>query len=164
MLWGGFDITADIDIDIEGDAADGVIFALGDWFGGYALYLVEGRTHFTFARAADALELMMPAALGPGRHEVTVSYGIGQDGSAGRMVLRVDGSEVDTTSVEGMLPLAVQHGGAGLRLGWDSGFPVSARYTTPARFEGTVHSVRVDTPGSHRPDPSDEVRAALHAD
>ena len=80
------------------------------------------------------------------------------------MILLVDGAEVDETAVEGMLPIAVQHGGAGLRLGWDSGFPVSSRYAPPARFAGTVHGVRVDTPGSLRSDPADEVRAALHAD
>jgi arylsulfatase A-like enzyme len=162
MLWGGFDITADIDTDRDG--ADGVVFALGDWFGGYALYLVEGRVHFTFARAADALELMMAAGVAAGHHDITVSYAAGQGGGLGRMALSVDGVEVDETAVEGMLPLAVQHGGAGLRLGWDSGFPVSSRYAPPAPFEGTVHGVRVDTPGSMRPDPSDEVRAALHAD
>ncbi len=89
-----------------------------------------------------------PASLGAGHHEITVSYAVGDDGAPGRMVLLVDGAEVDETAVEGMLPLAVQHGGAGLRLGWDSGFPVSSRYTPPARFEGTVHGVRVDTPGS----------------
>src|SRR6202000_2474820 len=55
MLWGGFDITADFDTDRDG--AGGAVFALGDWFGGYALYLVGGRGHFTFARAAAALEL-----------------------------------------------------------------------------------------------------------
>jgi arylsulfatase len=162
LLWGGFDITADIDTDR--DPANGVVFALGDWFGGYALYLVEGRAHFTFARAGDALELATPTALGAGRHELTVSYAVGADGAPGRMVLRVAGADVDGTAVEGMLPLAVQHGGAGLRLGWDSGFPVSARYAPPARFEGTVHGVRVDTPGSLRPDPHEEVRAALRAD
>jgi arylsulfatase len=162
MLWGGFDITADIDTDR--DAADGVVFALGDWFGGYALYLVGGRARFTFARAADALELAMPSVLGAGHHAVTVSYAVGEGGTAGRMVLLVDGLEVDEVSVEGMLPLAVQHGGAGLRLGWDSGFPVSSRYAPPARFSGTVHEVRVDTPGTLRPDATDEVRAALHAD
>ena len=106
----------------------------------------------------------MPGVLGAGRHDITVSYAVGEDGAPGRMVLLVDGAEVDETAVEGMLPMAVQHGGAGLRLGWDSGFPVSARYTPPARFTGTVHGVRVDTPGSLRPDPADEVRAALHAD
>jgi arylsulfatase len=162
LLWGGFDITADI--DTESDGAEGVIFALGDWFGGYAAYLVEGRVHFTFARAADTLELMMPAAIGAGHHELTVSYDVGEGAAAGRMVLRVDGTEADETTVEGMLPLAVQHGGAGLRLGWDSGFPVSSRYAPPAPLQGTVHWVRVDTPGSRRPDPADEVRAALHAD
>jgi arylsulfatase len=162
MLWGGFDITADIDTDRDG--ADGVVFALGDWFGGYALYLVEGRVHFTFARAADALELMMAAGVAAGHHDITVSYAVGDGDGLGRMVLTVDGVEVDETAVEGMLPLAVQHGGAGLRLGGDSGFPVSSRYAPPAPFEGTVHGVRVDTPGSLRPDPADEVRAALHAD
>ena len=162
LLWGGFDITADIDTDR--DEADGAVFALGDWFGGFALYLVGGRAHFTFARAADVLELATSSPLAAGHHEITVSYVIGEGGGPGRMALLVDGDAVDETAVEGMLPLAVQHGGAGLRLGWDSGFPVSARYEPPARFEGTVHEVRVDTPGSLRPDPADEVRAALHAD
>ena len=166
LLWGGFDITADIDVDgADGaDGADGVVFALGDWFGGYALYLVGGRAHFTFARAADALELVTPSAVETGRHEIAVSFAVGHDGADGRMVLRVDGAEVDETAVVGMLPFAVQHGGAGLRLAWDSGFPVSSRYTPPARFEGTVHGVRVDTPGSLRSDPEGEVRTALHAD
>ena len=144
--------------------ADGVVFALGDWFGGYALYLVGGRAHFTFARAADALEMMTPGVLGAGHHEITVSYTVGDSGAPGRMILLVDGAEFDETSVVGTLPIAVQHGGAGLRLAWDSGFPVSSRYTPPARLEGTVHGVRVDTPGSFRSDPADEVRAALHAD
>ena len=35
MLWGGFRMIAAVDVD--GVAADGVIFALGDWFGGYAV-------------------------------------------------------------------------------------------------------------------------------
>ena len=80
------------------------------------------------------------------------------------MVLLVDGAAVDETAVQGMLPVALQHGGAGLRLGWDSGFPVSPRYTPPAPFSGTVHLLRIETPGAFQPDPADEVRAALHAD
>ena len=152
LLWGGFDITADIDLGPGG--TDGVVYALGDWFGGYALYLVGGRARFTFARGVGALELAAPGALGAGRHEVLVSYAVGDGDGPGRMVLVVDGTAVDETPVEGMLPLALQHGGAGLRLGWDSGFPVSSRYTPPAHFGGTVHEVRVDTPGSLRHDPA----------
>ncbi len=162
LLWGGFRMTADI--DPGSDNGDGVVCALGDWFGGYALYLVEGRPQFTFARAADALELAAPASLTAGPHEVSVLYGVGDGGAAGRMVLLVDGAEVDEIAVHGMLPLALQHGGAGLRLGCDSGFPVSARYRPPAPFSGSVHQVRIDAPGTPLPDPADEVRTALHGD
>jgi hypothetical protein len=62
------------------------------------------------------------------------------------------------------LPFALQHGGAGLRLGYDSGFPVSRRYTPPARFSGVVHFVKIETPGGAVPRPADEVRSALHGD
>jgi arylsulfatase len=159
LLWGGFRLTADIEATQD---AEGVICALGDWFGGYALYAVGGTIHFTFARAADAIELVTPDAVTAGPHEVEVAYEVGKD--AGRMALRLDGIEVDAASVEGMLPMALQHGGAGLRLGLDSGFPVSTRYTPPAPFNGVVHQLRVETPGARRPDPAAEVRTALHAD
>ena len=151
-------------IDSSPGSDDGVIYALGDWFGGFALYVVGGMAHFTFARAADALELAAPSALSPGRHEIGVFYEVGPDRGPGRMLLRIDGSEVDQTSVQGTLPMAVQHGGAGLRLGYDTGFPVSARYTPPASFTGTVHELRVDAPGSLPATMADEVQAALHAD
>ncbi len=160
LLWGGFQLTASVELPRE---ANGVICALGDWFGGYALYALDGTVHFTFARSADAIELVTPANLEGGPHELKVVYEVGA-GAAGRMALLLDGIEVDATSVEGMLPMALQHGGAGLRLGRDSGFPVSARYSPPAPFNGTVHRLTIETPGARRPDPADEVRTALHAD
>jgi arylsulfatase len=159
-LWGGFRMTADIDV---GTTPDGVIFALGDWFGGYALYAVGGILHFTFVRAADVLDLETRMPLTAGRHEIGLFYGLGADESPGRMLLLVDGAEVDEVDVSGTLPLAIQHGGAGLRLGRDVGFPVSPRYSPPAEFSGVVHSLRVEAPGAPS-DPADEVRAALHAD
>jgi arylsulfatase len=162
LLWGGFRMTAAI--DAGPGVAGGVILALGDWFGGYALYVVGGVVHFTFARAADALELAAPSPLAPGRHDIGVFYEIGEGVAAGRMVLLVDDVAVDAIGVNGTLPLALQHGGAGLRLGHDTGLPVSARYTPPAPFTGTVHEVHIDAPGARQADPADEVRAALHAD
>ena len=104
LLWGGFRMTAAI--DTGPGTADGVIFALGDWFGGYALYAVGGAVHFTFARSADALELAAPSPSAPGRHELGVLYEVGEGGAPGRMVLLVDDVEVDETGVEGTLPLA----------------------------------------------------------
>ena len=161
LLWGGFHMTAVFETSAT---AEGVVFALGDWFGGYALYATEGILHFTFARSTDALELSTPSALTAGRHEARIDYTLGADREAGRMVLFLDGFEVDATTVDGLLPMALQHGGAGLRLGRDTGFPVSARYSNPATFNGTVHQLTIEGPGARRPEPADEVRAALHAD
>ena len=161
LLWGGFRVTADVEAP---EAADGVVFALGDRFGGYALYLVAGRVRFTFARSVDTLELASVSVLEQGRHQLGVFYALGRDGAPGRMVLLVDDVDVDEIAVEGMLPLALQHGGAGLRLGYDTGFPVSGGYRPPAPFDGVVHHVRIDAPGELRPAPQDEVRVALHAD
>jgi len=162
LLWGGFRMTAAV--DAGPGTAQGVIFALGDWFGGWALYAVDGVVHFTFARAGDAIELATPSALQTGRHEIAVLYEVDAAGAGGRMALFVDDLGVDETALEGTLPLALQHGGAGLRLGRDTGLPVSARYTPPAPFTGTVHELRIDAPGSPDVDRPNEVRAALHAD
>jgi len=81
------------------------------------------------------------------------------------MALLVNDAPVDQISVEGMLPMALQHGGTGLRIGYDSGFPVSRRYAPPAPFTGVVRQVTIGTtPGAVAPEPADEVRAALQAD
>jgi arylsulfatase len=161
LLWGGFVMIASIDTDSA--AAQGVVVALGDWFGGFAIYLVEGVPRFTFARAGDSLDLAGPAALPADRHELEIRYALGQGGAPGRMTLAVDGAQVDAIDVHGLLPMALQHGGAGLRVGLDSGFPVSPAYAPPAPFTGTVHFVHVAA-GNPTPDGAEEIRAALHAD
>jgi arylsulfatase A-like enzyme len=162
VLWSGFGLTAAI--EAIGPETEGVVCALGDWFGGYALYVVEGIVNFTFSRAGDVLQLNGASPLRAGRCTLVVSYELGHGGDPGSMTLAVDDAVVDTTRVTGMLPFALQHGGAGLRLGYDSGFPVSRRYTPPARFSGVIHFVKIETPGGAVPRPADAVRSALHAD
>jgi hypothetical protein len=41
---------------------------------------------------------------------------------------------------------------------------VSERYQPPARWHGTLHSLRIETPGAPPVDTGDEIRSALHAD
>jgi arylsulfatase len=162
LLWGGFRLTATV--DVVGAGTNGVICAMGDWFGGFALYVLDGRPNFTFARAGDALQLDASTALEGGEHQIRVLYALGEGEAPGRMVLLVDDGVVDEIVVEGMLPIALQHGGAGLRLGHDTGFPVSPRYTLPAPFNGVVHHVTFDTPGALEISLSEQIRAALHGD
>ncbi len=160
FLFGGFRITADVEVPDHG--AEGVIFAIGDWNGGYALYVAERRVFFTFCRAGDVLEVSSPSEPPRGRVSLGVSYVVGQ-GSPSTFTLLFDDEPVAITSFDGALPVALQHGGAALRVGLDVGLPVSDRYSPPARFSGIVNSVRFETPGAPV-DAIEEVRAALHAD
>jgi arylsulfatase len=160
FLFGGFRITVDLDVPAGG--GDGVILALGDWNGGYAMYVAEGRLFFTFSRAGEVLEVVSEKPLAAGRGTVGVSYAVGHDAQSSFTLLHGD-EALARTYFDGNLPVAVQHGGAGLRLGYDAGLPVSDRYRPPAPFTGAVFSARFETPGTPV-DPVEEVRAALHSD
>ncbi|QFG21405.1 arylsulfatase [Actinomadura sp. WMMB 499] len=159
MLSGGFRFTADAEAAAE---PDGVLFALGDWNGGYALFVAGGRLAFAFARADEVLELTADRPVPPGRRALGVACTTAPDGSA--FHLTQDAAIVATLPFTGTLPVALQHGGAGLRLGHDTGLPVSDRYTVPARWNGVLRSVRLRTPGTARRDLLDELRTSLHAD
>jgi arylsulfatase len=159
MLFGGFRITAEVE---AGDAPDGVLLALGDLHGGLALHVSAGRLIFTFSRAGEILEVVADRPVPPGRQALGVAHLTGPDGSAFHLLH--GGTVVGSLTFDGILPVALQHGGAGLRLGHDAGLPVSDRYRVPAAWNGRLISVRVRTPGSARPDPLADLRIALHAD
>ncbi len=176
-LFGGFRLTAEVDVPVaaagEGPACEGVICALGDWNGGWALFVDGGRLVFAFAWAGDRLEVVGEEPVVAGLTPVGVIYARdGEAGGGGRgrgaggggsFTLFHGGRAVGRTAFAGGLPVVLQHGGAGLRLGFDTGLPVSERYLPPAPFSGNVVSVRVEAPGTPV-DPVGEVRAALHGD
>jgi arylsulfatase A-like enzyme len=160
MLFGGFRLTAEV---VAAEPADGVLVALGDWNGGYALFAVGGHLAFTLSRAGELIEVTASRPIPPGPGRLSVTYRPGPEGN-GTFELFHDDTAVGELSFDGGFPLALQHGGAGLRLGADAGLPVSPRYTVPAPWNGTLASVRIQAPGPQRPDPGDELRTALHAD
>jgi arylsulfatase len=153
MLAFGFRMTADATVPDAG--AEGVLAALGDWNGGYALYAVGGRLAFALSRGGEVLRVHAGSALRAGRHR------LGVDVRAGCFRLSVDGATAGELVFEGGLPVALQHGGAGLRLGYDSGFPVCDDYVPPAPWTGEVHELVVES-GVAPPLP--DVSGALHSD
>jgi arylsulfatase len=172
IMFGGFRLTADVDVPPAG--ADGVLCALGDWHGGFALFVSDGRLTFSFSRAGELLEVTAQEPVPSGPQQLGVWYVL-DEGTEGRFVLLHGDRVVGTRAVSGMLPIALQHGGAQLRLGHDVPFPVTERYTPPAVYGGTLHRVRIETPGAGPSDDAgaghaalggaaDAVRAALHAD
>lgn len=159
-FFGGFRITAEVEVP---DEPAGVLCALGDWHGGFALFVAEGRLVFAYQRAGELLEVVGEEAVPAGRQTLGVAYVPEPDGH-GDFVLLHGERRVGRIPVVGPLPLAVQHGGTSLRLGEDRGFPVSERYRPPAPWTGTLMQLRVATPGGPPPDPLEELRAALHSD
>jgi len=159
FLFAGFRFTAEVE---AADDPDGVLFALGDWNGGFALFVAGGVLTFAFSRADQLLEVTADRPVPPGRPLLGVTCTLRPDGGTFR--LAHGDTTVGALAFPGGLPAALQHGGAGLRLGSDSGLPVSARYRPPAPWNGLLTSVRLQTPGPSLPDPPDQLPAALHAD
>ena len=109
------------------------------------LHLRPGRRR---ARAGDC-----PARSAPGRHELTVLLRRRRrDGAPGRMVLLVDGAEVDETAVEGMLPhgAPARRGGTAARLGQRVPGVLALRAAGSLRRARCTRSGS-DTPGSLGP-------------
>jgi arylsulfatase A-like enzyme len=159
MLGVPFEITALVEVPA---GAEGVLCALGDWNGGYALYVTGGRLGFTFSRGGDLLRCLGSMAVPEGRHRLGARCT--RDGDSALLWVHHDGVPVGSVAFNGVLPLALQHGGAGLRLGYDAGFPVSDDYSPPAPWTGVLHEVVIDATGGPDPAPVDLVRAAFHAD
>ncbi|KAB2381845.1 arylsulfatase [Actinomadura montaniterrae] len=156
LLTGGFTLTADAEVADGG--ADGVVCALGDRIGGFVLRADGGRLAFACSRAGDLDRVTATDPLPEGRHRIGVRV------HGGTITLLLDGEEIASGALGGEWPVAFQHGGAGLRIGHDAGLPVEDGYRPPARWNGTVHQIEIDTAPVAAPAPQDGLRTALHSD
>ena len=136
--------------DVE-TPGDGVIVAQGGRFGGWALYVRDGRACYVYnyfgmrrhtVRAADAM--------GAGRHEVRMDFAYSYDsdgggvGRGGVATLRVDGREVGAVGIDATIPYYFSFDET-FDVGVDLGTPVTDDYAAGDNaFTGRVHTVRVD--------------------
>lgn len=139
-------LTADVEID---HAASGVLATLGGRFGGWGLFMQEGRISFVYAlsnQTRDTTTLMMPEKLAAGRHRIELLFDYeGAPGQPAKARLLVDGSVV----VEGTVPQTARQGltiDETFDVGLDTGSPISESYTDamPYAFEGKLHLLTID--------------------
>jgi len=159
-LFAGFTITAEVTVPPEG--AEGVLFALGDWNGGFALIAVDGRLVLVFSRAGELLEMVADEPVPSGDQVLGVTSV--PAGTTGSFTLLHGARAVGRLEYDGQLPLAVQHGGAGLRIGHDAGLPVTDRYAPPFPWTGGLRRVVFAMPGAVLANIEQEIRVALHSD
>ena len=128
-------------------ASGGVLVAQGGRFGGWSLYVLDGRPCYAYnLHGRDLTVVRSRSVAGPGRHEVAVDvhYDGGPPGSGADVRLEVDGEVVG----EGRLEATTAYYFAfdeTFNVGVDRGSPVVDDYP-PLRnaFTGTIERVVVD--------------------
>jgi arylsulfatase A-like enzyme len=139
--------TIDGDIVVPPGGANGVIVADGGRFGGYALWLRDGRPAFSYNMIDIATTRWIgQSKLAPGHHVVSFHFdyagpGFGKGGTG---TLSVDGKTVATNKIEHSVPSTLPWF-EGLDVGADYSTPVDSMYQSPNKFTGTINAVTFHT-------------------
>ncbi|HEU4365138.1 MAG TPA: arylsulfatase [Candidatus Krumholzibacteria bacterium] len=138
-------ITAEIEVPSGG--ANGVIIAQAGRFGGWSLYMKNGRVHHAYNFGGlKRFTVAAPAALAPGRHTILYefAYDGGKPGSGGTSKLTIDGKPAGETRVENTMPF-VYSADEGVDVGTDNETVVTDDYKQGAnRFTGRIVKVTVE--------------------
>jgi arylsulfatase len=160
-----FSVTAEVDVPAGG--AEGVIIAQGGRFGGWSVYVKDGKAKFVynvlglreFATEADT-------PIPEGTHQVRVEFAYDGGGLAkgGDVTLYYDGTAVGTGRVEATQPM-VFSADETTDIGYESGTTVTADYTAQgSRFTGKLNWVQIDLGDDdhdHFIDPDERLRIAM---
>ena len=160
-----FSVTAEVEVPAGG--AEGVIIAQGGRFGGWAVYVKDGRAKFAynvlgiheFATAADA-------PIPEGTHQVRMEFAYDGGGLAkgGDVTLYYDGSEVGKGRVEATQAM-IFSADETTDIGYESGTTVTNDYTAQtSRFTGRIRWVQIDLgqdDHDHFIDPDERLRVAM---
>lgn len=130
-------------------AAKGVIFAMAGRFGGYSLYMIDGKPAFTYNWVGkEQYDVVSSKAIQPGKHTIKYDFAYDGDGfgKGGLMTIYVDGEKV----VEGRIPNTNANMFSldeGADVGFDEGTNVSDNYSVHVnenRFTGKIAYVKIE--------------------
>ena len=153
-------------VTVAEGGAGGVIFAQGGEFGGWALYVTDGRpTYCHNFLGLQRFKVQGDAQLEPGPHEVRMefAYDGGGLGKGGTVSLSVDGRSVGEGRIGATVPMLYSLDETA-DIGRDTASPVSDDYTgEESLFRGRVDWVRIDVgeAADQQVPPEDRLRIAL---
>ncbi|WP_454041608.1 arylsulfatase [Cellulosimicrobium sp. Marseille-Q8652] len=160
-----FSVTAQV--DVRDAPAQGVLVAQGGRFGGWSLYVHEGRLTFLYnVLGIHHYAVRADVPLPTGSHQVRaeLAYDGGGLGKGGDVTLFHDGEPVGTGRVDATQPM-VFSADETTDVGYESGTCVSPDYTArTSRFTGRLHWVQLDVGGDthdHLVDPETVLRIAM---
>jgi arylsulfatase len=153
-------ITADVEIPKGG--ANGVILAQAGRFGGWSLYLKDGKPTYTYnflslQRYTMAAKQVLPAGKATVRFEFAYDGdGVGKGGVG---TLLVNGRTFATGRIERTQCCAFS-ADEGADVGADEGTPVTEDYKVPFKFTGKIDKVTIELKEMKKAD-RDEVGRAI---
>jgi arylsulfatase A-like enzyme len=160
-----FSVSAEILVPDGG--LDGVIIAQGGRFGGWSVYVKQGRASFAY-NVLGIHEFITSATepLSPGTHQVRMEFSYDGGGLAkgGDVTMFYDGVEVGTGRVQVTQPM-IFSADETTDIGCDSGTSVGSEYTArQSRFTGKINWVQLDVgkdDNDHFIDPEERLRVTM---
>jgi arylsulfatase len=145
-----FTITAPV--ELKDANTNGVIIAQAGAFGGWVLYMKDGKLHHEYNYfGVERTNIAGPAALSAGKHEIRyefISDGP-KPGAGGKSVLYVDGQQVAEGYIPKTQPFAFS-ADEGTDVGMDGETAVSNDYKQgDNKFTGKIEKVTIDTKPSN---------------
>jgi arylsulfatase len=158
-----------VEVTIDTEEAEGVLFAQGSRFGGHALYVKDGRLKYVYNWVGledQIVESTEPVPLG----HVVLSASFEKEGDTmpteGTLTLHMRDQAVGEDRIRTQ-PGKFSLGGEGLNIGREGGEPVTDDYPGDAPWAfvgGTIHKAVIDVSGTPFVDLANEVRMAFARD
>jgi arylsulfatase len=145
-----YTITAPV--ELRDGSTNGVIIAQAGAFGGWVLYMKEGKVHHEYNYfGVERTNIGAPTALSAGKHEIKYEFVVDapKPGSGGTSTLYVDGQQVAMGRIPKTQPYAFS-ADEGVDVGVDQETMVSNDYKPGEnKFTGKIVRVRIDTKPSN---------------
>ncbi|HET6211260.1 MAG TPA: hypothetical protein VFE14_00155 [Micromonosporaceae bacterium] len=157
-------VTAEVVVPDGG--AQGVVIAQGGEFGGWSLYLKEGRPRYCynlFGLQRFYVEGGQPVPAGTHQLRMEFGYDGGGLGKGGTVTLFVDGGKAGEGRVDATIPM-IYSADETADIGTDYASPVADDYPSDSRFTGSVTWVQLDIGADdhdHLITPDDRLKVAM---
>ncbi|HSI34929.1 MAG TPA: hypothetical protein VK986_15175, partial [Tepidisphaeraceae bacterium] len=140
--------TITAEVELKDDKTNGVIIAQAGYFGGWVVYMKDGKPHHEYNFfGLERTNVAGDAALAAGKHTITYEFvpDAAKPGTGGKSILTVDGKKV----AEGHIPKTqpyVFSADEGADVGIDAETNVSKDYKPglPSTFTGRIVKVTVE--------------------
>jgi arylsulfatase A-like enzyme len=160
-----FSVTAEVEVPETG--AEGVLIAQGGRFGGWSVYVKDGRAKFVYnVLGIQEFATVADSPIPSGTHQVRVefAYDGGGLGKGGDVTIYYDGESVGTGRVEATQAM-IFSADETTDIGYESGTCVSPDYTVhTSRFTGTINWIQLDLGSDdhdHFIEPEERLRIAI---